>query len=111
MRPTFRPLLLLLSALALGLAHGVAQTLPGRPKVQERIPVPRNPVPPPTAPAPTPPSVTTLPLTPPAANAGVRIVPPGGFNLDTALARILADAKLASAMGEFELSVTNAGRI
>lgn len=103
--------LLLPGVLALGLAHGAAQTLPGRPKVQERIPVPRNPVPAPTAPAPAAPTISTLPFTPPAANSGVRIVPSSGFNLDTALARILNDAKLASAMGEFELSSTNAGRV
>lgn len=107
--------LLWLALLALGLPVALAQTPPGRPKVQDRLPVPRNPVPAPSAPAapaaPMAPSVTTLPVTPPAANSGVRIVPPSGFNLDTALARILTDAKLVSAMGEFELSITNAGRV
>ena len=107
--------LLWLALLALGLPVAPAQTPPGRPKVQDRLPVPRNPVPAPSAlaapAAPMAPSVTTLPVTPPAANSGVRIVPPSGFNLDTALARILTDAKLVSAMGEFELSITNAGRV
>ncbi len=107
--------LLWLALLALGLPVAPAQTPPGRPKVQDRLPVPRNPVPAPSAPAapaaPMAPSVTTLPVTPPAANSGVRIVPASGFNLDTALARILTDAKLVSAMGEFELSITNAGRV
>lgn len=73
--------------------------------------MPRNPVPAPSVSAPAPPTVSTLPFTPPAAQSGVKIVPPRGFNLDTALARILNDAKLATAMGEFELSITNAGRV
>ena len=35
---------------------------------------------------------------------------PRAFNLDTALARILADLKITGASGEFELSVTNNGK-
>lgn len=105
------PLSLLLTSLALSLGHSPAQTLPNRPKVQERLPVPRLPVPAQATPTPATPTVSTLPFTPPATNSGVRFVPSGGLNLDTALARILSDAKLATAMGELELSITNAGNV
>lgn len=36
---------------------------------------------------------------------------PRGFNLDTSLARLFADMKAVTATGEFELSVTNAGKV
>jgi hypothetical protein len=38
-------------------------------------------------------------------------VQPRSFNLDTSLARLLADMKSITATGEFELSVTNAGKV
>lgn len=38
-------------------------------------------------------------------------VQPRDFNLDTSLARIFADMKAVTAMGEFELSITNAGKV
>lgn len=98
----FRRALLLALCLA-SLAAGTAQTLPKRPGLPERIPVPRNPVPAPTV-VPAPPPVA------PVGTPAVRVVPQG-FNLDTALAKILADAKIASGMGEFELCVTNAARV
>ena len=38
-------------------------------------------------------------------------VQPRSFNLDTSLARLLAEMKSVTATGEFELSVTNAGKV
>lgn len=38
-------------------------------------------------------------------------VQPRAFNLDTSLARLFADLKSVTATGEFELSVTNAGKV
>jgi hypothetical protein len=72
-----------------------------------RTPVPRNPTPTPGAPGfgpqlqPPPPA----PLPTPSVQ-----VQPRPFNLDTALARLLADLKAVTAMGEFELVITNAGK-
>ncbi len=38
-------------------------------------------------------------------------VQPRSFNMDTSLARLFADMKSVTAMGEFELSVTNLGKV
>jgi hypothetical protein len=73
---------------------------PSRTGVPTRSPSPANPVMMLTPNQP-------LPQLPP---QSVR-VQPRDFNLDTSLARIFADMKAVTAMGDFELSITNAGKV
>ena len=108
---TQRRMKLHLSALLAGLCATVlaatAQTkpnrieVPSRTGVPARIPSPANPNPFLLAPA------QQAPQLPSQSVRGQ----PRSFNLDTSLARLFADMKSVTATGEFELSVTNAGKV
>lgn len=98
--------ILLVGLCAIALA-ATAQTSSKRSDTPARTIAPARPQPQPAAspflPAPTP----AAPLLP---SPSIRVLP-RPFNLDTALARLLADLKAVTATGEFELSVTNAGKV
>lgn len=84
-----------------------AQTGPKRSDTPGRTVTPARPQPQPAA---NPFLLAPTPATPLLPSQSVR-VQPRPFNLDTALARLLADLKAVTATGEFVLSVTNAGKI
>lgn len=95
----------LLVGLCVSALAATAQTSFKRTDTPARTGVPARPQPQPAAnpflPAPAAPSL------PP---QSIR-VQPRSFNLDTALARLLADLKAVTAAGEFELSVTNGSKV
>lgn len=72
-----------------------------------RTAVPRNQPPPQVPPTLVPQNLAV----PPALPAQSIRIQPRPFNLDTALARLFADLKAVAAAGDFELSVTNAGKV
>lgn len=96
-----------LGALVLAAATGLAQVNPQRAATPARmLTLPGRSIQPNAAPY-QPLSATNLSkVIPPALRPQTR-----PFNLDTAVARILADLKLIGVVGEFELVVTNAGKI
>lgn len=97
----------LLAWLCVSAFTGIAQTSPKRTDTSPRTVVPARTQPQPAAnPFLQAPAQTAPPLPP----QSIR-VQPRPFNLDTALARLLADLKAVTAVGEFELSVTNAGKV
>lgn len=110
-KPMKSLLTLLLTAFSvLGIAAPSARAQAGTKRIETpvRTPVPRNQ---PLAPG-TPGLGPQLQALPPAqlpAPSGQ--VQPRPFNLDTALARLLADLKAVTATGEFELSITNADKV
>lgn len=93
--------------LVLSTAPGFAQVNPKRAEPPGRMLTLPGRSPQPNASPYQPPSVTNLSqVIPPALRTQAR-----PFNLDTAVARILADLKLIGVVGEFELAVTNAGKV
>ena len=108
MKSFLTTLLTAFGVLGIATDSGWAQAGTKRIEVPSRTTVPRNQ---PLAPgAPTlAPQGQALPQTQlPAPSVQVQSRP---FNLDTALARLLADLKAVTATGEFELSITNAGKV
>ncbi len=107
-----------LCALGLAALPGLAQTSTKRNDAPPRTTVPpRTQTPPINNPFAPPPS-----LAPPQQFAPPSAFPPAGapsalraqartFNLDTALARLFVDLKSVTAVGELQLSVTNAGKV
>ena len=101
-------LLTALGVLGIATSSGWAQAGTKRIETPIRTPVVRNPSPIAGAPV-LAPLNQALPLTQLSASAvQVQSRP---FNLDTALARLLADLKAVTATGEFELSITNADKV
>lgn len=108
MKSFFTSLLTALGVLGLATASGWAQAGTKRIETPSRTPVPRNQPLAPGAPtlAPLNQALPQAQLPPQSVQATSR-----PFNLDTALARLLADFKAVTATGEFELSSTNAGKV
>ena len=86
---------------------GAAQVSPKRIEVPSRTGVPAR------SPSPANPNPFLLAPAQPASHLPSQTVSvqPRLFNLDTSLARLFADMKSVTATGEFELSVTNAGKV
>lgn len=104
MKPHLSALLAGLCAAALA---ATAQTNPKRFEVPPRTGVPAR------SPSPANPNPFLLAPTQPSPQLPAQSirVQPRSFNLDTSLARLFADMKSITATGEFELSVTNAGKV
>ncbi|MEN9574725.1 MAG: hypothetical protein RL514_2580 [Verrucomicrobiota bacterium] len=101
-------LLIVVGGLEFAAGNGWAQAGTRRIETPARTPVPRN--------APTVPNAPFLapqnqPVAPAPLSASSGRDEPRPFNLDTALARLLADFKTVTAQGEFELSMTNSGKV